>query len=64
MLLMLNFVHNANISWYSFRYAIYVIFPCQTLIYERTKEFREFYSFKISIIQQIFILNPFHRLKL
>ena len=29
-----------------------MIFPCQTLTYEHTKEFYEFYSFKHSIIQQ------------
>ena len=49
---MLKFVHDTNISWYSFRNTIYVIFPCQTLIYEHTKEFCEFYSFKHGIIQQ------------
>ena len=44
--MMLKFVHGTNISWYSFRYAIYVIFPCQTLIYEHTKEFCKFYLLK------------------
>ena len=49
---MLKFVHNTNISLYSFRNTIYVIFPCQTLIYEHIKKFREFYPFKRSTIRQ------------
>ena len=43
---MLKFVRDTNISWYSFRYAIYVIFSWQTLIFEHTKKFCEFHSFK------------------
>ena len=57
---MLKFVHDTNISWYSFRNTIFVIFPCQTLIYEHTKEFCECYSFKHSIIYlfiYLFIYN-------
>ena len=48
---MFKFVHDTNISWYSFRYAIYVIFPRQTLIYEHTKKFCEFHSLNHHVIQ-------------
>ena len=48
---MFKLVHDTNISWYSFGYAVNVVFSNQALIYKHAKKFCEFYSFKRRIIK-------------
>ena len=39
---MFKLVHDTNISWYSFGYAVNVGFPCQALVYKHARNFVNF----------------------